>query len=745
MLASEIFCASCGKKAGIHTGSHIVARGIQTEASDSSDAANTQRQSTTSADHTTTPLSTLSQESKGSINTNHTTVPIPTEPKAYHTIPIHVIEKEDEEERRRRIAMLDPEFYSPEEEQLSNGALPLSPLADLTTREAIPQVSGTPHLNNAAQIQGTPQFKGNTAAQSIPPQHYSPFGAQPGMSQNADSITNHMPPHLPSAGHPWVPPETPFPPSMPLTPLPHSSGSQAFTQARNGSKWLRIGLIAGLVLVILLLSGMGFSLMASAPTLTLNGSTTVAQGSTLHLNGSHFIPDGTVTLTLDRTTPLNSAYHQEKHAISSKYINTTSAWILGNSLTQTSLSNTTIKVSANGTFSVNIQVGVGWTPGLHTIQATDSLNSRSATLSFTVTQQAPVLTQETATPTASETATSTTTTSPPATPLPIPTPGITPTLTTSRLSGVTPGVLTLGPANAGGQQAVSSIVSLNTTGSALLTWNATWDQQQVPWLQLTPASGRIQAPASQKITVSASSANLKAGTYKALITFTNSLNAQTVNLNIILTIQAGCLKATPTSLTFVGTAGATDPAPQTVTLNNCGLAGTWKAAANSNWLSVKPTSGSIDQNGTQAVAVAVAIASQKLAAGTYQGQILLSNESSQVTIPVTLTVQSPAKLNISQPKLAVSQACQNTARTWTCSETLSSSSAQGSLAWTSSTNGATGVTMNPTNGTIASGQTMVVSIAIPVASCTSNFTLTFTGPANTITVPVDCSGTQPIT
>src|SRR5581483_1944513 len=159
--------------------------------------------------------------------------------------------------------------------------------------------------------------------------------------------------------------------------------------------------------------------------------------------------------------------------------------------------------------------------------------------------------------------------------------------------------------------------------------------QQIPWLQLTPASGQIRAPASQKITVSASPGSLKAGTYKALITFTNSLNTGTVTLSITLTVQAGCLKVTPGTLTFVGTVGAADPAPQTVTLNNCGLAGTWSATtpANSNWLSLKPSNGTIDQKGTQTVTVAVAIASQKLAAGTYQSQIVLQDDGSQVTVP----------------------------------------------------------------------------------------------------------------
>lgn len=742
MPDAETLCASCGKRADTPTGSHTVVYGSQTEASADSD---THRQN---AEYSTIPFPPSSQQQPGSGDTDHSTVQIPAESQTYHTVPLHVVEQEDEEERRRRIAMLDPDFSAPDEEQLSNGALPLSPLADLTTHEGIPQVPESPYPNNAPQVPGAPQFRGYTA--SIPSQHYAPFGPQSNMSQLAASPASQFSsPRLPSATNTWLLPETPIPPSAPLTPPQYAGGSQTFTRPQGAIKWMRIGLIVGLVLVILLLSGMGISLLASEPTLSLDGSTTVAQGSILHLNGSHFLSNSTIALTLDHTTPLYTVAYQHNSTSTAKYTHMTSTWILGDRFLQTSLSGNTVKVSANGTFSVNIQVGVNWTPGDHTIQATDALNSRSATLFFTVTQQTPISSQETATSTPSEMTTPTSTTSPttPATPVPMPTPGITPTLTPSGLSGITPGTLTLGPVNAGDQQAVSSAVVLNTTGTALLTWKASWDQQQVPWLQLAPASGQIQAPASQKVALSASPANLQAGTYKALITFTNSLNTATVTLAITLTVQASCLKVTPTSLTFVGTAGAADPSTQTLTMNNCGLAGTWNAttSANSNWLSVKPTSGTIEQKGTQTVTVAVAIASQKLAAGTYQGQVILQSGGSQVTVPVTLTVQAAAQLSVSQSKIAVAQMCQNSAGAWTCSETLSNSSTQGSLSWTSSTNGTAGVTMQPGSGTIAAGQTTSVAITIPATACAANFSLTFSGPANSISVPVDCSGTQPAT
>jgi hypothetical protein len=418
---------------------------------------------------------------------------------------------------------------------------------------------------------------------------------------------------------------------------------------------------------------------------------------------------------------------------------------LNNRITQRTLAGNTIKVSKDGSFHVNIQVGLDWRLGDHSIQANEGSGARIASLSFTVTQPTPVPSEEKVTPITTTTITPTTKTDTPASPdMPPPITAVVtpPTLVTSGLSGVAPGLLTFGPANEGDQQVSTAGVVLATTGTALITWNATWDQKQAPWLQMKPTTGQIQAPASQKIAVSASPANLKAGTYKALITFTNTLNAQTVTLNVVLTIQASCLKATPTSLAFTSTVGAADPAPQTVTINACGQADKWSAttSANSAWLSVRPTSGAIAQNGTQDITVAAT--SQKLAAGSYQGQIVLSNGSVQVTIPVTLTIQSAPQLAVSQSSIAVAKMCQLSAGTWTCTETLSSSSTQGSLAWTASSNASGTVTITPASGTIANGQTTSVSIAIPTASCAANFTLTFTGPANSVAVPIDCSNTQ---
>src|SRR5712692_5254500 len=62
-----------------------------------------------------------------------------------------------------------------------------------------------------------------------------------------------------------------------------------------------------------------------------------------------------------------------------------------------------------------------------------------------------------------------------------------------------------------------------------------------------------------------------------------------------------CIKVSTQSLSFAATQGQSNPAPQRVTLTNCGPAGDWSASSanNSSWLSTNPTSGHLDANAKQ--------------------------------------------------------------------------------------------------------------------------------------------------
>src|SRR5581483_11556063 len=99
----------------------------------------------------------------------------------------------------------------PDEEPLSQNAIPSPSVADMTTHENIPLVEDYPQSNS---VQGTSQLRGDIALQGTSPQTYSHIGPQSDISQQAGSIANGRL----SAQYAWVPADVSYVPSMPSTP-----------------------------------------------------------------------------------------------------------------------------------------------------------------------------------------------------------------------------------------------------------------------------------------------------------------------------------------------------------------------------------------------------------------------------------------------------------------------------------------------------------------------------------------------
>ena len=408
-------------------------------------------------------------------------------------------------------------------------------------------------------ISGSAPYLEGSVAPSIP----GPSQAPPGVG-----IPGGMLPILPPLILPAPP--SPLPPSY-LPPSPPAPGSRLtvrphYPPTPGYLTWL-IVVILPLIILAGIFSG---SLIVFTPTLSLSGGTNVVAGGSLHVHGNNFLPGNAVTLTLDNTLPLYFTHNTAPSQAAQYGQHMTSMWAQADRMTQ--LPNATVPVEGDGTFNVNITVGQDWSVGPHTIKAEEAFTLRSATLPFIVSWPGQ-------TPT-------------PLPPISLPTQ--TATASATSLSIVNPSTVTLGPVSQGYDQAISTQVTLNTTGTDLLTWTATWDQNQAPWLQLDRSSGQIQAPNMQTITVSALATNLKAGSYSATITFNSVQSNQSVGLNVSLTVQAGCISVTPRALTFTGVAGSSDPPAQTIALNNCGVTGTWSASmlkdGSGNWISVNPTS-----------------------------------------------------------------------------------------------------------------------------------------------------------
>jgi Viral BACON domain len=611
-------------------------------------------------------------------------------------------DEEDEEEKRRRLALV-------------NFSLPLlaDSARDLPTAN-LPTAQGTPQATDAPTAAGTPPVVVNNPPMTPP-------------------VTS-PPLVLPPPQIPVRPPGGIYGTRLPHRPGPTLTGKPQPQPAPGCALWLIIVLVVPLVI---LASIIGAGLTILAPSLSMQGSADVTPGGALHLHGSHFIPGNTVTCTLDGSTVLPFA--TTAHPVTAATTSAASlALVIQNDTTlQTTrqATSTTIIVNSDGTFNASFTVEPSWSTGQHTIQATEAFSPRSASVTFTVSGAG----QQTATPGATGTAMASATPTPPVTP--------TTTPTNTGLSAISPETVMLGPIGEGNNQAVTSQVTLSGGGNDLINWTATWDKAQAPWLQLNPQSGQIQAPGTQNITVGALAGSLQAGTYKATITFSNNAQSgQSVTLNVSLTVQAGCLTVTPTTLNFAGTVDANDPPSQTISLNNCGARGNWSATGGAPWLNVTPTNGNLNAGATQNVVVSTSIAGAGSKAGTYRSQIQFTNGTAHATIAVTFVVKAapvPARLSANATTLTTRLNCklQQVAKgvLWRCPITLSSSAnATSNLNWTSTSSGIAGISTQPASGTLTPGQSAAVEIDIPRFPCGNTGVATFFGPVNNVTVTVSC-------
>ena len=483
----------------------------------------------------------------------------------------------------------------------------------------------------------------------------------------------------------------------------------------NYKKWLPV------LLVLLLAASIGSLHFATpAPALTLGGNaTTIAQGSILQLHGYNFFPKMSITLTLDDTQTLRITRQSSLHT--HRYNDTFTAIArLPEPIPQAE--QTAITTGDDGSFIANALVGSDWRTGQHTITASEISGWHHASISFRVTNSEQDRGQS---------ATTLTHTSPGQ--------NTKSALSTTTLSSISPNIITLGPTGENSSQAVSSQVTLHTSGTGTISWNASWDQTQAPWLQLEQSSGNIQAPGAQTITLQAQSSGLKAGNYSTPITFTASPGQKTLSLMVNLVVQPDCASAGPIPLNFIGIAGISDPQPQAISPLNCMHSGNWSSTTTTSdgghWLSISPTNGALNAGNTQTVTISVSNRIANLLVGIYQGTIIFSTASAQITVDITLIVQAPlSRLTISPGVLNVRSNCLHNTTGWTCTAFLSSENTQTNLIWSANS----ALIVQPTQGIIIPGIASAVVIEVP-ATCTTTTTITFNGPDNTATLVLNCT------
>uniref|UniRef100_Q01TN4 BACON domain-containing protein n=1 Tax=Solibacter usitatus (strain Ellin6076) TaxID=234267 RepID=Q01TN4_SOLUE len=178
------------------------------------------------------------------------------------------------------------------------------------------------------------------------------------------------------------------------------------------------------------------------------------------------------------------------------------------------------------------------------------------------------------------------------------------------------------------------VIGALITAGAMITSDSTppgW--LNAGWISVGTAPMRIP------LSISPSFTNLSPGTYTTSLHFTAPFSSQEVTVPITLNVSAPppVLRTSANQLPFQYLAGSSTPATQAIQVTSSGSALTTAVSLSAPWLTANPL------NGSTPLTVNVGVNPAGLAAGTYNGQVVVTTtgvftNSSTQTIAVSLTV-----------------------------------------------------------------------------------------------------------
>ena len=319
---------------------------------------------------------------------------------------------------------------------------------------------------------------------------------------------------------------------------------------------------------------------------------------------------------------------------------------------------------------------------------------------------------------------------------------------------VKPASLDFGQLLAGSQ--AKQTVTISNLGTRDLNWTA--DQGNVSWLKLDTTSGTIQAGGNpQVINVTADATNLAAGTYSATLHVNSNAGKQTIKVSLVVTAPLpppatpAQLQVNPSSLSYSFTDVAASDS-RTVTIANTGESPlNWTAALTSTsssdvTIALSTTSGSLAGSTHTTLKVTVN------APGIPRTETITSNlvinatdpaggnpvANSPQTVSITITITAPPPPPQGSASLGT---CSYAARTgWSCPLTLNAgANNQVDWSWSATASGVNGISINPSNGSLSSGQSTTATVSIPDTVCPASATITVSGLPKDITLPWSCS------
>ena len=364
-----------------------------------------------------------------------------------------------------------------------------------------------------------------------------------------------------------------------------SAGTRAAKSAL--AQWVIVVVTA---VIVLTTTGIGVALAVS-PALSLSGGLTgnhtVVPGQHLSLHGSGFLPGGHITLKRDNGQLVQIAAQN----------------IAGNKLTSANMSvlsafspAATI-VNAAGTFDASVLVGNDWMRGIHTIHATEDMFSRSATMTVTVGDAPPDL-------------------------------------------AVSPTTLDFGLVQKGTKTTLS--LAIGNIGDKPLVWTA--GSAGTKWLKLQSTSGDVlPGGAPQSLAISCDTTSLALGTYSSILHIhTDDGGSTDVKASVQVVAQKQAKLAVSTAALDFQTMDAGQQATKVVSISNTGtLKLDWQVTSDDAWVSLTPTSGSIQPGGVNQK-VNVQIDTTGMQSGSYSATLTVGSNGGAVQVTVSVII--PASL-----------------------------------------------------------------------------------------------------
>jgi len=235
-------------------------------------------------------------------------------------------------------------------------------------------------------------------------------------------------------------------------------------------------------------------------------------------------------------------------------------------------------------------------------------------------------------------------------------------------------------------------LTIKNTGGGTLTWQVSRQQE---WITLSPAVGSLRTGESAVVSVKVSRDHTAPGSYKDTISITTNAGKGSVPVAMTVPEPPPALSFSPGSLDF-----GSDSTQLTLTITNSG-GGTlnWQASSKETWFSLSAKSGSLG-NG-KSINVTVTVDRSAIKPGSYSGNIDLTSNGGNSSVPVSLSMPgltfSPSSLDFG---------LSDTQKTLTISNT-----GVGTLTWKAS-NKETWLSLSSTGSSLSAGLSINVTVTV---------------------------------